>query len=226
MIPLGDVDRRPLRFPIITMLIVQTPAAQSDGGVTVTRTITYTYDPLNRFTSADYSTGEQFEYAYDEVGNRAAHTVTTALAQTTVTTYTYNAANRLTKVGDVVYSWDARGNLTSDGTFTYTYNAAGRMVACLSTNRLAESITATLVFTYNANDLRVAQSIQSVTASVDSLAWDRASGVPELLFQPPILHSCIWWATRRWGSSRVVCGPTTCPMRWFPSGRRRTTPAL
>ena len=94
--------------------------------------------PLNCFPSATYSTGEQFEYAYDAVGNRTAMTTTEG-----TTTYEYDAANRLTSADGVPYTWDARGNLLSDGTFTYTYNAAGRMVR-------AESITATLVYTYNA----------------------------------------------------------------------------
>jgi YD repeat-containing protein len=68
--------------------------------------------PLNRLTKADYSTGERFEYAYDAVSNRTAMTTTSGLI-----TYTYDAASRLTNVGDVSYTWDARGNLTSDGTF-------------------------------------------------------------------------------------------------------------
>jgi RHS repeat-associated protein len=55
--------------------------------------------------------------------------------------------------------------------FTYTYNAAGRMVR-------AESVTVTLVFTYNANGLRVAQSVDG---DVTNFAWDWASGIPEML---------------------------------------------
>jgi len=77
--------------------------------------------------------------------------MTTTLGATTVTTYTCDAANCLIKAGDVVYTWDARGNLVHDGVFTYTYNAAGRMVR-------AQSVTATLVYTYNHSGLRVAQS--------------------------------------------------------------------
>ncbi len=121
-------------------------AAQSRAIVTI-RVITYTYDPLDRLTGAAYSTGEVFEYAYDAVGNRTAMTTTEG-----TTTYTYDAANRLTSVGGVPYTWDNRGNLTHDGTFTYTYNAARRMVR-------AQSLTATLVYTYNASGLRVAQSV-------------------------------------------------------------------
>jgi len=138
----------------------------SGGYTTTTRVITYAYDPLNRLTGADYSTGESFEYAYDEVGNRTAMTDTTGAH-----TYTYDAANRLTSVDGVTYTWDDRGNLVSDGTFTYTYNSAGRMVR-------AESITVTLVYTYNAAGLRVAQSVDG---DVTTFAWDWASGIPEML---------------------------------------------
>ena len=83
--------------------------------------------PSNRLASATYSTGGQFEYAYDAkqppaAGNRTAMTDTAG-----VHTYTYDAANRLTSADGVPYTWDARGNLVSDGTFTYAYNGAGRM---------------------------------------------------------------------------------------------------
>jgi len=47
---------------------------------------------------------------------------------------------------------------------------------------LAQNLTATLVYTYNADGLRVARS-QSVASveSVDTFTWDWATGVPELL---------------------------------------------
>jgi hypothetical protein len=85
----------------------------------------------------------------------------------------------LTKVGDVVYTWDARGNLTHDGVFTYTYSAAGRMVR-------AQSVTATLVYTYNHSGLRVTQSVDG---DPTRFSWDWATpstgsgqaGVPEML---------------------------------------------
>jgi RHS repeat-associated protein len=142
------------------------------GYTTTTRVITYTYDSLSRLISATYSTGEQFGYGYDEVGNRTVMTTTQdVVGATGVTTYTYDAANRLTSVGGVSYTWDARGNLVSDGTFTYTYDAVGRMVE-------AEGVTLTLVYTYNASGLRVAQSVDG---DVTAFAWDWASGLPEML---------------------------------------------
>jgi len=152
--------------PLPVAAAVPVQPQQQPGGEYLTRTITYTYDPLNRLTGADYSTGESFEYQYDAVGNRTAMTDTTG-----VTTYEYDAANRLTSANGVTYTWDDRGNLTNDGVFTYTYNAAGRMVR-------AESVTVTLVYTYTAAGLRVAQSVDG---DVTNFAWDWASGLPEML---------------------------------------------
>ena len=165
------------------------PRAQSAGAITTTRVISYTYDPLGRLVEADYSTGEQFEYAYDARRPSRSHGNRTAMTDTAgTTTYEYDAKqpwlpNALTSADGVTYTWDDRGNLVSDGTFTYTYNAAGRMVACLGTNRLAESVTATLVYTYNAAGLRVAQSVDgnATSGGATTYAWDWASGVPEVL---------------------------------------------
>ncbi len=131
----------------------------------VTRGISYTYDALYRLTAAGYSTGETYAYQYDAVGNRE------VMTDTAVHTYAYDPANRLTNADDVLYTWDGRGNLLSDGTFTYTYNSAGRMAR-------AESLTATLVYTYNADGLRVAQAVDG---DVNVFTWDWATGVPELL---------------------------------------------
>ena len=123
-------------------------------------------DPFNRLTSSDYSTDESFAYQYDAVGNRTVMTDTTD-----VHTYTYDAANRLTSAGGVPYTWDARGNLTNDGVFTYTYNAAGRLAR-------AESVTATIVYTYTAAGLRVAQSVDG---DVTTFAWDLATPLAQVL---------------------------------------------
>jgi len=115
--------------------------------VTVTpRVIHYTYDPLNRLTGAEYSTSERFEYAYDAVGNRTAMTGTTSLDETTVTTYTCDVANRLLSPCLPV-TWSPTpgmngGTSPATASYTYTYNAAARLVR-------AESVTSTLVYTYN-----------------------------------------------------------------------------
>jgi YD repeat-containing protein len=139
-----------------------------EGGYTTTTTaITTTYDALNRLTGAEYSDGTFYEYEYDAVGNRAALTTTEGTI-----TYTYDATNRLTNAGGVAYTHDGRGNLTQDGTFTYTYDAAGRLAG-------AESVTHTIVYTYNGDGVRVAMDVDGVETQfvVDQI------GLPQVLVE-------------------------------------------
>jgi RHS repeat-associated protein len=90
------------------------------------QTITYTYDPLNRLTAADYDSGTYYHYTYDAVGNRTAQdsAINTVSTQHT---YAYDNANRLTAVDNQAYTFDANGNLLSDGVYTYTYDSANRL---------------------------------------------------------------------------------------------------
>jgi hypothetical protein len=61
--------------------------------------------------------------------------------------------------------------LRNDGVYTYTYDGAGRMVQ-------AQNLTLTLVYTYNADGLRVAQDVSGTTTA---FVWDWATPVPELV---------------------------------------------
>jgi len=138
-----------------------------------TRVITYTYDDLYRLVDADYSTGEQFEYVYDGVGNRTVHTRT--LTSTTVTTYTYDSANRL----DYFYeagvqtdlTWDDNGNLLAQGTSVYTWNAANRLVS-------AEVGGVVSTYAYNGLGQRTSQTVGGTTTQY---VLDVAGGLPEVI---------------------------------------------
>jgi len=112
-----------------------------------TRVIQYTYDPLYRLVEADYSSGENFAYAYDAVGNRTAYTRT--ITSTIATVYTYDAANRLaTQNGESVFAWDDNGNLLSDGSAVYEFNQANRLIS-------ATVGTTTTQYAYNGNGARL-----------------------------------------------------------------------
>jgi RHS repeat-associated protein len=80
---------------------------------------------------ANCSTGERFEYQYDAVGNRktltAAHESPLRVAH-----YAHDAANRLTNVDGVTYTYDHNGNLLSDGARTFVYDAANRLTQVVS----------------------------------------------------------------------------------------------
>jgi len=143
-----------------------------------TRVITYTYDPLYRLVEADYtlagtgSSGENFQYAYDAVGNRQVMTVTLDAQQpATSTQYTYDPANRLVEVDGVAYTWDANGNLLSDGSRTFTYDAANRLIA-------VSGQQAVVSYQYDGLGNRVLQTVDGVTTRY---ALDIAGGLPEVI---------------------------------------------
>ena len=82
-----------------------------------TRTITYTYDGLNRLTGATETPGTTYAYAYDLAGNRTAVWENGAQTQN----LSYNAANQV-----IGWTYDAAGNRLSDGTTTAAYDALNR----------------------------------------------------------------------------------------------------
>jgi len=104
------------------------------------------------YVTTSATVGGVTRFFYDGDGTRVQQVNASG---TTVTTCTCDAAHRLTR----------------DGVFTYTYSAAGQLVR-------AQSVTATLVYTYTADGLRVAQSSNG---AVTTFAWDWATPVPELL---------------------------------------------
>jgi YD repeat-containing protein len=65
--------------------------------------IDYTYDALNRLTSATYSNGTKFAYTYDAAGNVLTYAVT-HYGLATTTTYTYDEANQLLSANDAATS--------------------------------------------------------------------------------------------------------------------------
>ncbi len=142
-----------------------------------TRTITNTYDSLGRLIEADYSTSESFEYVYDAVGNRRMVTSTTPLSGTVVTTYTFDAANRLTDQvrsdnRAYTYTWSARGQMLAEYTQgapvrTFSYDGAGRMIE-------ATVFTLTTRFRYNGLGARVA--VEVVGHGTTTYTLDYAAG--------------------------------------------------
>jgi YD repeat-containing protein len=65
--------------------------------------------------------------AYDAVGNHLSLATTNGS-----TSYEYDAANRLTSVNGVGYTWDNNGKLLSDGVRSYSYDHANRLVQVVS----------------------------------------------------------------------------------------------
>ncbi|MGA7913760.1 MAG: hypothetical protein WCA00_00890, partial [Candidatus Acidiferrales bacterium] len=116
------------------------------------RSIAYTYDALNRLSTA-VTTGSTnypkwgLSFSYDRYGNRTAQTVTagTADANSVVVSAT---TNHITTSG---YAYDLNGNLTNDGVNTIVYDAENRLI---SSNGSGGSGT----YSYRASGLRAVKT--------------------------------------------------------------------
>ena len=143
---------------------------QLGGGpliVPITRTIVYTYDNLYRLTAADYTSGENYQYSYDPVGNRLEQVI-----NGDTTAYLYDAANRLEQLnGQSVYTFDNNGNLLNSDVLTNTWDAANRLVE-------TQRDGATVVPIYNGVGDRVGQTIG---LSTTHFALD-VQGLPEVIY--------------------------------------------
>jgi RHS repeat-associated protein len=165
--------------------VMPAPALQATA-TPLSRTITYTYDGLNRLKSADYTESNvlkrAYSYTYDLAGNRTG--VTEYYNQTELNTvYTYNSANQLltSKAGSKpqrTYTYDPNGNLTQimAGTqvlATYGYDQANRLTSYTDP---AAGITST--YLYNGLGDRYRQTVGNV--QTDYLL-DPTSGMTQVL---------------------------------------------
>ena len=158
----------PLGAPLTTTQRVITYTYPSTSPLDSARDEIRTGDSLYRLTGAEYSTGEYYQYAYDPVGNRLSLTTSNGS-----TSYEYDAANRLTSVNGVVYTWDNNGNLLSDGLRSYAYDHANRLVQVVSG-------TLTTQFMYNGAGDRVAKTVDGVTTDY---VLDPAAGLTQVLVE-------------------------------------------
>ena len=127
--------------------------------------ITYDYDSINQLTAEKYynSAGtltKQITYKYEIqygglLGNRTERTVTEGGTPTT-TTYRYNAANELTSVNNVTYTFDANGNMTQ-GSRTYVYNAENQLI------QIIDGGSTIAQYEYNEQGLRTKKVAGSLT---------------------------------------------------------------
>jgi RHS repeat-associated protein len=110
-----------------------------------------------------------FQYAYDPVGNRTTQTAT--ITSTLITTYAYDAANRLTNANGQTYTWDDNGNLVNDGGKAYTYDQANRLK---SINGSGVAIT----YAFNGEGARLKQIVNS---AVTTYTLDLAAPLVQVL---------------------------------------------
>ncbi len=109
-------------------------------GVSAPQIINYSYNPIYELTTV---TGAQnFNYAYDGVGNRTG-------------AYTANNVNQYTAVAGTAYSYDNNGNLTNDGTNTYAYDEDNRLKTLTNAGNNAS-------YAYDGFNRRVSKTVNGV----------------------------------------------------------------
>ena len=116
----------------------------------------YTYDALNRLSSATGAFGD-YAFTYDGAGNRLTET-----ANARVDTYAYTpSTNRLSQVtggtDTLDFSYDANGNITALGSRALIYNQNNRLV------RVEENAAALGEYVYNALGQRVKKTAAGQT---------------------------------------------------------------
>ncbi len=121
----------------------------------------YTYDALNRLTTATRS-GYSASYTYDPAGN-----ITSEVSNGATTTYSYSSSTGLlSEIGTTPVTHDAAGDLTSAGSSDFSWNALGQLVSQTATN-------GTTHYSYNGLDSRVSAS----GAASGSYLWDDTQGI-------------------------------------------------
>jgi RHS repeat-associated protein len=149
--PAPDPTPTPDPYPAPT-----TAAAPPRPVIPQTRSITYTYDGLQRLTGATETPGTTYDYTYDLAGNRTEVRENDAL----VADLSYNDANQV-----IGWSYDAAGNLLSDGASTRSYDALNRLVAHDSTS-----------YTYNGDGVLVSDGtttyVQDLAAPLSQVLSD------------------------------------------------------
>lgn len=120
--------------------------------------VEYGYDYLYRLVhehrtahnGGDPGVAYEYNYAYDDAGNRTYWQATVG-GMTATTTYAYDAANKMTSPG--TFTYDVKGNTTQivsgTTTTTYTWDFLNRMAQWAKTGQTTES------YLYNGDGMRV-----------------------------------------------------------------------
>jgi len=144
----------------------------------------YEYDTRNRLTSLSNQGPSgviaQYDYELDGIGNRTSITAVEPLERTFElgqTSYTYALGNRLMRVGDTTYGYDANGNQTSKteggATTNYNYDSQNRLVRIVSGANTTE-------YTYDGLGNRIAKTVDG---EVTTCLVDQILGLPSVVVE-------------------------------------------
>ncbi len=97
------------------------------------RSVSFTYDSLNRLSSAVTSGSTQYpawglSWSYDRYGNRTAQSISSGCTGIACPTSSLSVSSTTNRITDSWAVYDANGNMTNDGSNTLGYDAENNMV--------------------------------------------------------------------------------------------------
>jgi uncharacterized protein RhaS with RHS repeats len=138
----------------------------------------FDYDDLYRLSTATVE-GISYAWTFDNVGNRL-----TQSAGGVGTTYSHNAANRLTAVNGMVVTHDANGSLTACGSDTFSWDVRNRLAGMTRTGLTAS-------FSYDFADRRAAKTLNGSTTTFrcdgDDVVSEIAGSATRFTLQGPVV---------------------------------------
>jgi YD repeat-containing protein len=199
--------------------------AQITNGRDSTRTAAYTYDQVNRLSTAQTPTASTWgdSYVYDAWGNLLQKNVMKGAAESM--TVTVNSNNQITTPA---FTYDASGNVTWDSTNALKYDAEGRMNPLSGVTytydgdgRRVQKSDGTLYWVGDAFEpLSVGTTSGSITRDYVFLAGKR------IAFVPLSSGNAYYYLSDHLGSDTVVASGDGKTIQWeadyFPFGALRT----
>ena len=190
-----------------------------------TRTAAYTYDQLNRLSTAQTPSAATWgdSYVYDAWGNLLQKNVIKGTAESMALT-----VNNKNQVTTPAFTYDAAGNVTSDTSVSMTYDAEGRMNPTTGTT-----------YTYDGDGRRVKKSDGtvyweddqlrplSVGTTSGSITRDYVFlGQQRIAFVPIATGNPYYYLSDHLGSAVVIASGDGKTIQWegefFPFGAQRT----
>ncbi|MGH8237216.1 MAG: RHS repeat-associated core domain-containing protein, partial [Steroidobacteraceae bacterium] len=144
----------------------------------------YAFDDANQLLAIAYDKGAthvgDIAYAYDVAGRRVGQSGSLAkmLVPPTVSSASYDAANRLTTWGASSLTYDDNGNLTALGSATFGWNAR---------NQLVSTSGGTSTFAYDARGRRTGRTVAGATTSYLNDGLNPVTVDDELIVSGPTL---------------------------------------
>ena len=142
--------------------------SRSGSAFTSANTETWSYNAKGEVVSADHSSNDAFDRAYqfDSIGNRIQAADGLDLAAPSAISYATNSLNQYSTVGATARSFDDDGNLIDDGTKQYLWDAENRLLS------VKQGATTLAEFEYDYQSRRISKTANGSNVTFVYDAWN------------------------------------------------------